>query len=948
MPHAPNYITPLPIPSPPWASLAMASSDDEAQANDSAVLHGLGFDPNPDPTQLKKPKLDLQGHPHKPSPFMHFVKASTSIPSEQLNSQADRTTTESRKQDLGSLPRSDNENENGRNPPSQTEPRPSQGPPRPEERSSVVNEPPAAASRWGDASSGKSGTNSGKPAALGTNPNSVGSKSKKSKEAKALEKKSEAVLEKMKRRGFAQFESSGTGFGSKYLAKMGFTGRLGKQTKGISEPIAVVVRPKNMGIGFGDFTEANELPENKRIDRLRKGDVAGEDDELSDKSDDGYVGSGKPFKPYKGDQPLDHALRGLWKDARRSSKRERRSNATLDRGKNVQSVVDMTGRHARLVTDMKQLKSGTMGSSSEESSSESGEESESSEGSESAASGGKMTLDDEGANGKNRWKRLFRMKRFGREFVYNVKSLADLKDAEVAALQQQKSRAQAQKETLRQRVDALTASLQISANEVQRMKQLHARLSSILATVTNGTPTLDTVTKSLLDVRNEFPMELQNMPGTFSHIVTGIATRFVQGSWSKSQPRSLSDAAVGAYEQLFNSFGEALPSDKDRGAFIAQLGSELHAQMLSQIKRGWAKDANKAAVIALLHLLGREEGMKDISKRLREEVVMPMLLADVSVWKWDPVTGRTLDQLIAPWYRLGLRKEIRHTIHREVRLKLESTVGKLLRPGMSKEESKLAVKLVEPWRNLFSVETFGKLVDRAIMPRLVTCLEKTEINPANQDTTAFDTVMEFSRFIQASRIVALLLSVFMPKWLRVLQKWLAHAESHPQLNDILQWYIQWKSAFPMQLISSEPQLWQQFDTALVLIERKIAGEDREISTHQFPDLAYTQVLKKIVLPPEIEAEAKGNHGANEMGRGPEERKRDEKSTREFREVVSELAEAYGMTLMRHEKEKQKDGKPVYVLNERQVYFHENVLWMKDAERPALWHPTELRTCFTQT
>ncbi|GMI61257.1 hypothetical protein ScalyP_jg7667 [Parmales sp. scaly parma] len=68
-----------------------------------------------------------------------------------------------------------------------------------------------------------------------------------------------------------KWEKHTKGIGAKLLSKMGFAGRLGAKNRGVSGTVGVVVRPSNLGLGFGGFKEASKLEENKRMHVELKG-----------------------------------------------------------------------------------------------------------------------------------------------------------------------------------------------------------------------------------------------------------------------------------------------------------------------------------------------------------------------------------------------------------------------------------------------------------------------------------------------------------------------------------------------------------------------------------------------------------------------------------------------------------------------------------------------------
>jgi tuftelin-interacting protein 11 len=69
-----------------------------------------------------------------------------------------------------------------------------------------------------------------------------------------------------------KWEKHTKGIGMKLLSKMGFKGRLGAKEKGVSTVVETVVRPSNLGLGFGNFKEMAQLKNNKVFEAQLRGE----------------------------------------------------------------------------------------------------------------------------------------------------------------------------------------------------------------------------------------------------------------------------------------------------------------------------------------------------------------------------------------------------------------------------------------------------------------------------------------------------------------------------------------------------------------------------------------------------------------------------------------------------------------------------------------------------
>jgi tuftelin-interacting protein 11 len=156
---------------------------------------------------------------------------------------------------------------------------------------------------------------------------------------------------------FARFEKLNKGIGLKYLEKMGYQAGagLGKDGRGIVEPIDVKLRPQKMGLGHRGFDERTEAVKRQQAEKKAKG-------ELSESSEDEKEKKKKKAEKGKGDNRSD-----AWK---RGPKKKKVSYKTADEIIQEQQemlekmgptaaatvaktkIIDMTGPQAREVADI--------------------------------------------------------------------------------------------------------------------------------------------------------------------------------------------------------------------------------------------------------------------------------------------------------------------------------------------------------------------------------------------------------------------------------------------------------------------------------------------------------------------------------------------------------------------------------------------------------------------
>lgn len=123
------------------------------------------------------------------------------------------------------------------------------------------------------------------------------------------------------------------------------------------------------------------------------------------------------------------------------------------------------------------------------------------------------------------------------------------------------------------------------------------------------------------------------------------------------------------------------------------------------------------------------------------------------------------------------------------------------------------VHKIEVWKEVLGSE-FDKALQNHLLPRLGRRLrEDFDVNPQDQDLTAFEDVMKWKPFFKPNVLALLLSAEFFPKWHAILHLWLT---SEPNYGEVGQWFTWWKSQISDE-INSVPEVAEEWNRGLETI-----------------------------------------------------------------------------------------------------------------------------------
>ncbi|KAG1708189.1 hypothetical protein DVH05_024871 [Phytophthora capsici] len=689
------------------------------------------------------------------------------------------------------------------------------------------------------------------------------------------------------------WEKHTTGFGTKMLAKMGFKGRLGKKEDGVSATIEVKKRPVQMGMGYGDFVEASNLKQNRKLQRELKGETV-EDEETGQAAvveDDSLWRKRKVVATGR----RKHKRAAELAQEAQDKKKQKRSDV----------IVDMRGPSVRVLSDVMDA----------------------------------YAVDPQRVEAAK--------PKLGDELIYNVRMVVNLAQGKIYDLTQKIETNKEAIVTMKMEAKLVKSQLDVDDVRQQHMQDMvkHMKELDELREKALGIQSVEPILSHLRVVRQDFPLEfdahkLQQLVPSIcmpplrallmeadlldSRAVDGVVLQFqmIQAFLTELPSNSATKSPRQSASVLPVIREKTMAEGDDLYNFI--LEETLWPAMVQCVNVDWqAKSAPGDCVDLFLKFRAR------LSSEFEEAFLLQLVLSrlEKECNRWDPRSDTIpIHEWLLPW--LPYIGSAMKSLYPNIRL----AIGKALNQWHPSDLSILAV--LSPWRELWGEREYGKFTHRHIVRKLIRCLHREfEINPENQSLEALMWVLAWKDHLPERQFIALLEGEFFPKWLKVLRKWVG---GNPSLIELKKWYCGWKLVFEKNQLARNKRLLVHFHGALVLLQ--IAAEAVDLPAESRPPV------------PELNESAAANYqDALELARDANVKEaplREEKMSPRsvpsrsvsLKDVVENMAISHNLTFL---PKGFHDGQQVYMFGKHQIIIEQGVVFLKEDSK-STFKPVDLQ------
>jgi tuftelin-interacting protein 11 len=238
---------------------------------------------------------------------------------------------------------------------------------------------------------------------------------------------------------------------------------------------------------------------------------------------------------------------------------------------------------------------------------------------------------------------------------------------------------------------------------------------------------------------------------------------------------------------------------------------------------------------------------------------------------------------------------------------------------------------LEAWSSVLGPALNDALI-RHLLPRLSNLLSTSfEVYPPDQDLTPLELVLKWEKFFKPAIMGQLLIAEFFPKWINTLHAWLTSEGAN--FEEVGQWYTWWKSQIPAH-INAVQAVNEKWDEGLVMMNQAMdLGED---AAAQLPPPA-AGPSRPLASTPKVKEAAAST---------PAKAAREVEAT--FRDVVEEWCEMEGLMLIPLREAHEITGLPLFRITASAsgrggvvVYLKGDVLWARKKNDKTAFEPMGL-------
>eukprot|EP00158_Paraphelidium_tribonemae_P006900 Partr_v1_DN28023_c1_g1_i3_m57567 putative be involved in pre-mRNA splicing (By similarity) len=485
------------------------------------------------------------------------------------------------------------------------------------------------------------------------------------------------------------------------------------------------------------------------------------------------------------------------------------------------------------------------------------------------------------------------------ELRNNINLIFKRVDKQLEVFGQGMKRSEKDMADLNARIVGLEKSVEEGPVRIKRMTELSTLLKTFQKRVTAAAKTGDYAAAlnvdQYLDLYDPIVSDYQNELKTFgldSAIISFVAP-IIQKLFLRWDP--LGNPRLGL--DIFSQWKKllcAVDGEKMGTAYETMMYNSWYPTVRSCITNSW-NPHQPECVIDFLELW--KPHIPDyLNTEITHQLILPKLTTAVQDWK--PADKRGIHTWLHPW--LPIFGSLLSQVLATVRTKFSNSLIEWY------PNEPHALQMLLKWRKVFSTKDMNTLVERSIVPKLRHYMQSEfTVDPRQQDLRPLDVLMDWSALVPLKTLVGILEAEFFHKWLHVLYLWLIASKSNPQaLDDITQWYTEWKAFFPESIVR-HPTCVAKFNTALQMMNETM--ETGEIE-------GFANGMYATAIPPTSPIILNQNIPANQA-----------KPKVTFRDTVEHFAAKHGLLFMPANK-LSRAGKQLFKFGKVSVYFEDDLVY----------------------